>query len=76
MARYALVIGIGENHSPFKSLTKTVGDAKAIAQVLQEHGDFRVEVLTQPKQLQYRALETAIQSFVQQRAAGDEALIC
>jgi Caspase domain len=75
MARYALVIGIGENHSPFKSLTKTVGDAKAIAQVLQEHGDFRVEVLTQPKQLQYRALVTAIQSFVQQRAAGDEALI-
>ncbi len=75
MARYALVIGIGENQPPFKALTKTVGDAKAIAQVLQEHGDFRVEVLTQPRQLQYKALVTAIQTFVQQRAAGDEALL-
>jgi uncharacterized caspase-like protein len=31
--------------------------------------------LTQPKQLQYKALEAAIQAFVQQRAVGDEALI-
>jgi uncharacterized caspase-like protein len=75
MARYALVIGIGENHPPFKSLTKPIGDAKAISQVLQEYGNFRVEVLTQPKQLQYKALVSAIQTFVQQRAAGDEALL-
>jgi uncharacterized protein YjbI with pentapeptide repeats len=75
MARYALVIGIGENQPPLRSLTKTVGDAKAIAQVLQNHGGFRVELLTQPKQVQCKALETAIQTFVEQRAAGDEALI-
>lgn len=75
MARYALVIGIGENQSPFKSLTKTVGDAKAITQVLREHGSFRVELLIQPDQVQCKTLETAIQTFVEQRAAGDEALI-
>ncbi len=75
MARYALVIGIGENQLPFKSLTKTVGDAKAIAQVLRDHGGFHVELLTQSKQVQCKALETAIQTFVEQRAAGDEALI-
>jgi energy-coupling factor transporter ATP-binding protein EcfA2 len=75
MARYALVIGIGENLPPFKSLTKTVGDANAIAQVLQVQSDFRVEVLTKPKQLHHQALVTAIQTFVQQRAAGNEALI-
>jgi uncharacterized protein YjbI with pentapeptide repeats len=75
MARYALVIGIGENQPPLRSLTKTVGDAKAIAQVLQNHGGFHVELLTQPKQVQCFALETAIQTFVEQRAAGDEALI-
>jgi hypothetical protein len=75
MARYALVIGIGENRPPFRSLTKTVGDATAIAQVLREHGGFHVELLTQPKQVQRKALETAIQTFVAQRAAGDEALI-
>lgn len=75
MARYALVIGIGENHPPFKSLTKPVGDVQAIAQVLQTYGDFRVEVLTQPKQLQHKELATAIQTFVQQRAADNEALI-
>jgi energy-coupling factor transporter ATP-binding protein EcfA2 len=75
MARYALVIGVGENQAPFRSLTKPIGDAQAIAQIFQKQGDFRVEVLTQPKQLQYKALVTAIQSFVQQRAAGDEALI-
>jgi Caspase domain/Pentapeptide repeats (8 copies) len=75
MARYALVIGIGENQHPLRSLTKTVGDAKAIAQVLRKHGGFHVELSTQPKQVQYKALKAAIQTFVQQRAAGDEALI-
>jgi uncharacterized caspase-like protein len=75
MTRYALVIEIGENQPPLKSLTKTVGDAKAIAQVLRDHGDFHIELLTQPKQVQYRALITAIQTFVPQRAAGHEALI-
>jgi uncharacterized caspase-like protein len=75
MARYALVIGIGENQPPLKLLTKTVGDAKAITQILHNHGNFHVELLTQPKQVQSKALITAIQTFVQQRAAGDEALI-
>jgi Caspase domain/Pentapeptide repeats (8 copies) len=75
MARYALVIGIGENRPPLRPLTKTVGDATAIAQVLRDHGGFHVELLTQPQQVQYKALVTAIQTFVQQRAAGDEALI-
>jgi len=34
MARYALVIGVGENRSPLPSLSKTVGDARAIAHIL------------------------------------------
>jgi hypothetical protein len=45
MARYALVIGIGENRPPLRPLTKTVGDATAIAQVLRDHGGFHVELL-------------------------------
>jgi hypothetical protein len=75
MARYALVIGIGENRPPLRPLTKTVGDATAIAQVLRDHSGFHVELLTQPQQVQYKALVTAIKTFVEQRAAGDEALI-
>lgn len=75
MARYALVIGIGENQPPLRSLTKTVGDAKTIAQCLRDHGDFYVELLIQAQQVQYKALVAAIQTFVQQRAAGNEALI-
>jgi uncharacterized protein YjbI with pentapeptide repeats/energy-coupling factor transporter ATP-binding protein EcfA2 len=74
MARYALVIGIGQNHDSLGSLSKPVGDAQAIAAVLQRDGDFRVELVIHPRQATYAALISAIKTFVQ-RAQGNEALI-
>ncbi|MEH2263315.1 caspase family protein [Nostoc sp.] len=42
MARYALVIGIAEYVSPSLSrLSKTTNDAEAIAQLLEQYGDFQ-----------------------------------
>ncbi len=75
MARYALVIGIGENLAPLASLSKPVGDAATIADVLRNQGDFRVELLNQPHQVRYQTLVDKIRTFVQQQAAGHEALI-
>ncbi|MEH2439677.1 nSTAND1 domain-containing NTPase [Nostoc sp.] len=42
MARYALVIGIAEYLSPsLPRLSKTINDAEAIAQLLEQYGDFQ-----------------------------------
>jgi Caspase domain len=45
MSRHALVVGIGQNLSPLHSLSKAVGDAEAIAKVLETNGDYRVQRL-------------------------------
>jgi hypothetical protein len=68
MARYALVIGIGQNQLPLPSLSKTVGDAEAITRALEDWGDFRVDCLTQPKQLTQAALTDSIKQFINQKA--------
>jgi WD40 repeat protein len=72
MARYALVIGVGENRSPLPSLSKTVGDARAIAAALEVQGDFRVDCVTRPEQLTYATLTEAIKQFVNQKAKTAE----
>ncbi|MBD2078710.1 pentapeptide repeat-containing protein [Leptolyngbya sp. FACHB-17] len=72
MARYALVIGIDSNQAPLKSLSKTRGDAEAIAQVLQRDGGFEVQRLV--GQVKRRDLEQAIERLLEQ-AQKQEALI-
>jgi WD40 repeat protein len=72
MARYALVIGVGENRSPLPSLSKTVGDAIAIAEALETQGDFRVDCRTLPEQLTQAALSKSIKQFVNQKAKTAE----
>jgi hypothetical protein len=47
MARYALVIGVAKYKSPLGNLSKTEYGAKAIADVLNQYGDFaQVHLLT------------------------------
>jgi hypothetical protein len=78
MTRYALVIGVSENQETLglRPLSKTKGDAEAIAQVLRQHGDFqRVELLTQASETTWERLNQAILEFVQQRTVQGEALI-
>ncbi|PZO38152.1 MAG: hypothetical protein DCF19_16915 [Pseudanabaena frigida] len=44
MARSALVIGIAR-YSNFRNLEKTVNDAGAIAEILEQHGHYAIEPL-------------------------------
>ena len=72
MARYALVIGIDTNIAPLKSLSKTAGDARAIAEVLRRDGGFEVQELV--GQVGRKDLEGAIERLLEQ-AEKQEALI-
>jgi formylglycine-generating enzyme required for sulfatase activity/energy-coupling factor transporter ATP-binding protein EcfA2 len=73
MARYALVIGISQNvDPPLKSLSKTAGDAKAVAAVLREYGDFQVEELT--GRVLQTDLNAALTKFLK-RADRNEAVL-
>ena len=88
MARYALVVGISQYCSPLKSLEKTATDAEAVAQVLEEYGDF-VEVKrlpsrrnpqTQKREVVAKAvtgaeLGQALQTLLLEQARQNEALI-
>ncbi|MBD1807730.1 caspase family protein [Microcoleus sp. FACHB-SPT15] len=88
MARYALVVGISQYCSPLKSLEKTATDAEAVAQVLEEYGDF-VEVKrlpsrrnpqTQKREMVAKAvtgaeLGQALQTLLLEQACQNEALI-
>lgn len=88
MTRYAFVIGIQKyGGSGFGDLGKSAGDAEAIAEMLEAHGDF-VEVIRLPRRwneeknryeiaevpLTGRELETAIVEFFE-KVGGNEALI-
>ncbi|MEH2237747.1 nSTAND1 domain-containing NTPase [Nostoc sp.] len=89
MARYALVIGIAEYLSPSLSrLSKTTNDAEAIAQVLEQYGDFQsVQRLPQRWNKDKNGYEMAAQkvtgtqlgqdlrTFLLEQAANNEALI-
>ena len=88
MTRYALVIGIQKyGGSGFGDLGKSAGDAEAIAEILEAHGDF-VEVIRLPRRwneeknrheiaevpLTGRELKTAIVEFFE-KVGSNEALI-
>ncbi|MBD2358403.1 caspase family protein [Tolypothrix sp. FACHB-123] len=89
MARYALVIGIGEYQSPsLPRLSKTTNDAEAVAQLLEKYGDFQsVKRLPQrwnkdkngyeiaPSRLNGSQLGQELRTFLLEQAANNEALI-
>ena len=89
MARYALVIGIAEYLSPsLQRLSKTINDAEAIAQLLEQYGDFQsVQRLPQRWNKDKNGYEMAAQkvtgaqlgqdlrTFLLEQAANNEALI-
>lgn len=88
MARYALVIGISEYQSPrLGNLQKPVADAEAVAQILEQYGDFlsvkrfpvrwkdqnSAELAT--KKVTGVELGRELKTFLQEQAAHHEALI-
>ncbi|MFG6097076.1 NB-ARC domain-containing protein [Leptothoe sp. ISB3NOV94-8A] len=75
MARYALVVGISDYKSNYlKNLSKPIGDAEAIAQLLRDHGQCeRVTVLS--GHVTAEELEDALTKLIQQDAARNEAFI-
>jgi ABC-type branched-subunit amino acid transport system substrate-binding protein len=75
MARYALVIGITQNQSHLQTLEKSAADARAIAAVLRDFGDFQVELLLKPEETTYKALAAKLKEFLELRALRHEALI-
>ncbi|MEH1813763.1 MAG: caspase family protein [Nostoc sp.] len=89
MARYALVIGIVEYVSPsLPRLSKTTNDAEAIAQLLEQYGDFQsVQRLPQRWNKDKNGYEMAaskvigaqlgqdLRTFLLEQAANNEALI-
>ena len=89
MARYALVIGIAEYLSPsLPPLSKTTNDAEAIAQLLEQYGDFQsVQRLPQRWNKDKNGYEMAaskvtgaeigqkLKTFLLEQAANNEALI-
>ncbi|MGE5655486.1 MAG: eIF2A-related protein [Actinomycetota bacterium] len=89
MARYALVVGICQYRSPnLRPLEKTTIDAEAVAQVLEQYGDF-TEVKRLPSRLNpetkkremvnkpvtSKELAKALETLLQEQARGNEALI-
>ncbi|WP_309735666.1 caspase family protein [Chamaesiphon sp. OTE_75_metabat_556] len=75
MARYALVVGITQNHTPLQTLEKSVADASAIAAMLRDFGDFEVELVVKPEQTTCKALAAKLREFLEVRALRHEALI-
>lgn len=87
MARYALVIGISR-YDFFRNLDKAATDAKAIAQILQTHGQYQVEPLPNrlveaenrwelatDKRLTGKELGQKLETFLLEQAKDQEALI-
>jgi len=90
MARYALVIGIQNYQSPYlQPLSKAAADAEAIAQPLEQHGDFQQvmrlparwveaeqrESVSRKKSLRGAELGQALQTFLLEQAVKQDALI-
>ncbi|MCY7279240.1 MAG: caspase family protein, partial [Phormidesmis sp. CAN_BIN44] len=74
MARYALVIGIDTNLAPLKPLSKTRGDADAIANLFDRHGNF-VEVKRLIGSVTQKQLEGALQTLLLTQAERHEVVI-
>jgi energy-coupling factor transporter ATP-binding protein EcfA2 len=74
MARYALVVGVAKYKSPLSNLSKTESDAKAVRDLLKQHGDFEdIQVLT--GDVTAKQLEDALGRLLTERAERNEALI-
>ena len=74
MARYGLVVGVAKYKSPLGNLSKTEGDAKAVNDLLKQHGDFEdIQVLT--GEVTAKQLEDALGRLLLERADRNEALI-
>ena len=74
MARYALVIGIDTNLAPLKPLSKTRGDAEAIADLFDLYGGF-VEVKRLIGAVTQKQLEGALQTLLLEQAERHEVMI-
>ena len=74
MARYALVIGIDTNKAPLTSLSKTAGDARAIADLFDRQGGF-VSVKRLIGAVTQAQLEGALQALLTQQAERNEVVI-
>ncbi len=87
MARYALVVGIAK-YDNFRHLDKAATDAAAIARILQTHGQYQVEPLPKrlvesenrwelapDKKVTGKELGQVLETFLLERAKGQEALI-
>ena len=74
MARYALVIGIDTNQPPLNSLSKTKGDATAIADLFDQYGNF-VEVKRLIGTVTQKQLEGALQTLLLDQAERHEVVI-
>ncbi len=74
MARYGLVVGVAKYKSPLGSLSKPEGDAKAVYDLLKQHGDFEdIQVLT--GEVTAKQLEDALGRLLTERADRNEAMI-
>jgi uncharacterized caspase-like protein/energy-coupling factor transporter ATP-binding protein EcfA2 len=78
MKRYALVIGIGK-YTNLNELSKPANDARAVAEVLRQYGDFQEVILlngtkAKPGWVDYKKLDDGLTKFLQQ-AANQDALI-
>ncbi|GBO53575.1 hypothetical protein APA_1482 [Pseudanabaena sp. lw0831] len=90
MARSALVIGIAR-YSNFRNLEKTVNDAGAIAEILEQHGHYAIEPLPRKlvagdenryeldrdpkKEVKGSDLTAKLKTFLLEQAKGKDALI-
>ena len=74
MARYAIVIGIATNLPPLKSLSKTAGDASAIADLLEAQGDF-VAVNRLIGEVSQAKIESTLQTLLLEQADRNEVVI-
>jgi formylglycine-generating enzyme required for sulfatase activity/uncharacterized caspase-like protein/energy-coupling factor transporter ATP-binding protein EcfA2 len=75
MARYALVVGISEyKHLP-SPLSKPVGDAETVANLLRSHGDFQEVILLNKPNLSKDNLFTQLKRFLIEQVTGGEVLI-
>ncbi|HEY9675042.1 MAG TPA: hypothetical protein V6D11_26610 [Waterburya sp.] len=74
MARYALVAGIAKYSNPLlPPLSKTAADAAAVAEVLKQHGSYRVTLLN--REVTAKQLADALRTLLLEQAVKNEALI-
>lgn len=74
MARYALVAGIAKYSNPLlPPLSKTATDAEAVAEVLKQHGNYRVTLLS--GEVTAKQVADALKTLLLEQAVKNEALI-